>query len=185
METKASKNTVKKTVKTPEKNSVKKPEIKKTAAKKKPVKKSVISELDKEFLKNNGNTEPGDGTVNPEPGDKTVNPEINAENLFKERLKEFQKKSEAQNNETEKQPVINVTDSDKMNLLPLEQQLIMLDGMICLALTMFSKKKIEPMKPTEAKFLADISGGEIKSILPTGKMMFYSCLAFYYISKLK
>ncbi len=68
---------------------------------------------------------------------------------------------------------------------PLSKQLLMLDLVVTSMLKAFLKINIERMDDETAEFLADLSGGQVQTLLPQGKSMFWAGLGLYYLSKIK
>ena len=71
----------------------------------------------------------------------------------------------------------------KIQLPPIKDTLLFLDGIICYSLKRFLKKDIEPMSEEDAEFIARIAPSDLQLLKPSKETFFYT-LAAYYLLKL-
>ena len=74
-------------------------------------------------------------------------------------------------------------DEPKIELPPIKDTLIFLDGIICYSLKRFLKKDIEPMSEEDAEFIARLAPSDLQLLKPSKETFFYT-LAAYYLLKL-
>jgi hypothetical protein len=74
-------------------------------------------------------------------------------------------------------------DEPKIQLPPIKDTLIFLDGIICYSLKRFLKKDIEPMSEEDAEFIASLAPSDLQLLKPSKETFFYT-LAAYYLLKL-
>jgi hypothetical protein len=74
-------------------------------------------------------------------------------------------------------------DEPKIELPPIKDTLLFLDGIICYSLKRFLKKNIEPMSEEDAEFIARLAPSDLQLLKPSKETFFYT-LAAYYLLKI-